>query len=426
MRKALTDRGLRSMTEDTTDTVVPGLGVRVSAETGRKTFVLTARFGGSKHPARRTIGVYGDITLEQARETARHWRALIRQGKDPAGEAKREREAKIRERAITFGAVFEDWKREKLAHERRGLKAQRDVERDFLPLWADWPIADITDDDIRAAVRKVAVRGKYQAFNSLSHVRRMFGWAVDQGRAVYGLTHSPAERLRPKNLIGVKKPRARVLSDTEIRAYCRAAKGLPYPYGPQLQLLLMTGARHMEVAGMRWREIDKQARVWTVPAERFKSNAEHRVPLTDDVLALLETLPRFRKGDCLFTSSFGANPTPISDQIKKKLDRRMLRSLQEAARRRGEDPEQVQLRPWVLHDLRRVVRSHLAALQVQDHVAEMCVGHGRKGIARVYDRHRYDAEVGRAFDAWAARLRSIVAPPPPRSADVIQIGSRMR
>ena len=423
MRKTLTDRGLRSMTQDTTDTVVPGFGVRVNPG-GRKTFVLTARYPGSSNPVRRAIGVYGDITLEEARTTAREWRDLLRRGIDPAVEAERQQAAERQRQAVTFGAVFEEWRRDKLAQERRGDEVARDVMREFMPLWRDRPIADITTREVRDAVKRIATRGTYQAHNQLGYVRRLFGWAVDQH--VYGLEHSPAERLKPKAIIGERKPRSRLLTDDEVRVFWRCAKWLPYPYGPLLKALLLTGQRHEEVAGMRWREIDMQARVWTIAQERFKSGAEHRVPLTDDMVALLDGVPRFRGGDHVFSTTFGRKSTRIHDKIKHKLDRRMLRMLRWLARRRGDAAKGVELRPWVIHDLRRVLRSGLAAARIPDHIAEMCVGHGKKGIARVYDQHRYDAEMREAFEAWAGRLRGIVSPTPPQSADVISLAARIR
>ena len=67
---------------------------------------------------------------------------------------------------------------------------------------------------------------------------------------------------------------------------------------------------------------------------------------------------------------------------------------------------------WQLHDLRRTVRTRLAGLGVPDTVAEQIIGHGRKGLARVYDQHQYEAEQRDALERWAARLRSIVTPPP--------------
>jgi hypothetical protein len=67
---------------------------------------------------------------------------------------------------------------------------------------------------------------------------------------------------------------------------------------------------------------------------------------------------------------------------------------------------------WVVHDLRRVVRSKLAALKVSDPIAELVIGHGKKGLQRVYDQPSYEAEIREALELWAARLRDIVTPPP--------------
>jgi hypothetical protein len=74
--------------------------------------------------------------------------------------------------------------------------------------------------------------------------------------------------------------------------------------------------------------------------------------------------------------------------------------------------------PWVIHDIRRTVRTRLASLRVSDLVAEMVIGHGRKGIRRVHDQHTYEGEMREALDLWAAKLRDIVTPPP---ANVVRI-----
>ena len=67
---------------------------------------------------------------------------------------------------------------------------------------------------------------------------------------------------------------------------------------------------------------------------------------------------------------------------------------------------------WQIHDLRRTVRTRLAGIGVSDTVAEQIIGHGRRGLARVYDQHGYEAEMRAALELWAARLRDIVTPPP--------------
>jgi len=73
--------------------------------------------------------------------------------------------------------------------------------------------------------------------------------------------------------------------------------------------------------------------------------------------------------------------------------------------------------------LRRTVRTQLSKLRIPDTIAEMVIGHGRKGIQRVYDQHSYEPEMREALDAWAKRLREIVTPAP---ANVIQLPSAAR
>jgi integrase len=117
-------------------------------------------------------------------------------------------------------------------------------------------------------------------------------------------------------------------------------------------------------------------------------------------------------------TTFGVKPTAIGDKVKRALDAHMRRELEEMARQRGEDPSRVELNPWVIHDLRRTLRTHLAALRIQDHIAEMVIGHGRQGLQRVYDQHGYVEEQREALAQWATRLRSIVEPPP---ANVVKL-----
>src|SRR5690606_38630849 len=108
----------------------------------------------------------------------------------------------------------------------------------------------------------------------------------------------------------------------------------------------------------------------------------------------------------------GAKPVSGFSKAKARLDARMTRTLKAMSRLRGEDPASVRLEPFVNHDLRRSMRTRLSSLRVSDEVAEMVIGHGRKGLQRVYDQHAYEAEMREALTLWAGRLRSIVEPPP--------------
>jgi integrase len=365
------------------DAVVPGLKIRVT-DKGAKSFVLWRRYPGAKNSAAaRSLGKVGELKLADARTKARAWLALLAQGKDPSVEDAAS--------VTTFGVAVEDY----LARHVKGLRtargAEREIRNELLPHWARRPLNEITRSDVIRLIDRIVARpAPGQARNIFGHIRTFFNWAVEHGL----VEASPADRVRPARLIGPKMPRQRVLTDAEIKEFWRAAVRMPYPYGPMYQMLLLTGQRRGEVAGARWREFDLAAKTWTVPPERFKSNSVHVVPLTDEVLALLAALPRWQNCDALFSND-GRVPVNRFSAAKRTLDRTMSAPA-----------------TFVIHDLRRTVRTRLSALRVPDAVAEMVIGHGRKGIQRVYDQHTYLDEMREALESWAARLHTIVEPPP--------------
>jgi integrase len=247
----------------------------------------------------------------------------------------------------------------------------------------------------------------YQGHNLLGHVRSLFNWAIARG--VYGLDRSPCDRLRPAAVIGKKLPRKRILSDDEIRAFWAATGSMGYPYAQVFRLLLITGQRRSEVAEARWSEFDLDARLWTIPAARMKSDAAHLVALSAEAMTILGALPRFDRGDYLFSSTFGAKPINGFSVAKARLDALMAKHLPSA------------LVPFVTHDVRRTMRTNLGALPVPDHVREIIIAHAKPGMSRVYDLFGYLDEKRAAMDLWAARLRSIVEPLP---ANVVTLKAR--
>jgi integrase len=149
----------------------------------------------------------------------------------------------------------------------------------------------------------------------------MFSWTIDQ--QIYGLASSPCERLKPKIIIGKKVFRSRILREHELRTFWRSTQRLGYPYGPLFQLLALTGQRKSEVAAARWSEINLDRKLWTIPPDRMKSNSAHVVPLSNDVVAILRALPRFTKGDYLFSTTFGMKPVNGFSKAKQRVDKRI-------------------------------------------------------------------------------------------------------
>jgi integrase len=418
----LTDKTLASLkrkpaevgtTYDEPDGVVPGLFARVSPK-GRVSFILYTRYPGSSSPSRRTVAVYDGGNLAKVRKTAQEWLGHIAEGRDPADIIKRKKEADERKRANSFRAVFEDFAAVKLSKERGGKFVERDMRKEFLELWNGRPITEILPEDIAQIITAKAKTAPGQARALLVAIKRMFEWSVD--RHAYSLSVNPAARLKADKLCGESKARDRVLADDEVLAFLRAARRTAYPVGPVYELLLLTGLRLNEVAEAQWSEFDLKAGTWTIPASRMKARESrarpHAVPLTAEILAVIDKLPRFDSGDFLFSNNFGKTPIQMGTLVKRRLDARMLRTLRAMARRRGDNPAKVKLAPWVQHDLRRVVRAGLAKLGVGYEVGEALLAHRLSGVHGTYNVHDYFAEKREALQRWAAHLRTILEPPP--------------
>jgi integrase len=373
------------------DALIPSFGVVITPR-GSKSFIVYRRWPGSRAPARRTIGNANKLALSAARDRAREWIALAERGVDPKAQAREAALMAQRARTATFAAVAEAWFSEELKGQRTAVVVARDVRREFIPLWGKLPVTAITTLDIRNVIKAKAVTAPAQARNLLGFLQRLFAWAVAQH--VYGLTANPAATLQPAKLVGRKLPRKRVLTDEELRAVWAATGKLGYPYGPLLQMLVLTGQRRSEVAEARWREFDLTKRLWTIPPERMKGASAHVVPLTDDVLAILATLPRYTKGDYIFSTQWGARPVTGFSKFRRRLNKLL-----------GDGSTD-----FVLHDIRRTMRSHLSALPIEQHVRELVIAHTQPGLHQVYDQHAYETEKRHALELWTVRLRSIVAP----------------
>ncbi len=425
VRVALTDKFIKSDSRvpdagrvDYFDSIVPGMALRVTKK-GHKSFVLIARYPSNpKNPARRVLGEYGAITLDKARVKARLWLELIGKGIDPRIEEARRKAEERRKAVNTFETVMREYLDRHKGLAKHG-EAERLFDTEFIEKWGARPAGDILPEEVADAIRAIVKRGApYQAHNALGHLRRAYNWAI--GTHEFGLTSSPVTALKPKDLIGAKQARTHILADDELRAIWEACAGgyvapkegktrvrspvapdkMNYPYGPLIRLLILTGQRENEVAGMAWAEVDFEKKVWAIPASRMKSGRTHEVPLAPEAVALLKSLPRF-KGPHVFTTTNGERAVNGFSKAKKRLDKLS------------------KVDGWVIHDLRRTARTHFSALPVPDMIRELVIAHAQPGLHQVYDQHTYRDEKRECLALWEKRLRGILSPKPP--ADVADL-----
>lgn len=390
----LTDRkvaGLRPKSNryELTDRLAPGLGIRVSPS-GTRIWFYKGRFPPSTHPVRRTINEYPLLSLEQARAVAREWRLQIKAGVDPQRREAEQRAAAAaaeeRKREGSFRQVAEAFIKRHVSKLARARGVELIVQNELLARWHDRQIDEISRRDIIQMVEEIADRAPGMASVVFATCRSLFNFAVDRDL----LVASPCDRVKPAKLIGSRSQRSRVLSDAEIKSLWEACDTLGFPYGQIYRLLLLSGCRKMEVGEARWSEFDLPGKLWTIGPDRTKTDTAHVVPLSGMALEVLASLPRIGDSNLLFTLS--GRPLNDYDKQKARLDKLM------------GNPEP----PFVVHDLRRTVRTRLSELGVPQHVAELCLGHTQKGLHAVYDLHTFAHEKRQALDAWAAALHKII------------------
>ncbi len=355
----------------------PGLALRVSYG-GAKTWTYFYRLRGKQH--RLTLGRYPAMDLGEARESWRVARLAVEKGEDPA----RARPTA----ADSFKAVASEWLQRDQAQNRSAAEVRRVIERDVLPSWGDRPITAISRRDALELIDGVADRGAVTMARRLhAHLHRLFRWSV--GRGI--IENNPMADL-PKPGAAVK--RDRVLTENELQAVWKAAEKVGWPFGPAVQLLILSAARREEIGSLRWDEIHgTQIRL---PAERSKSGEARTIPLAPAATKIIGALPR--RGDHVFTTN---GSTSMSGWGKAK------RALDAAAAEIYGKP----LAAWRTHDLRRTAATGLQRLGAGLQTIEAILGHiggSRAGIVGVYQRHRFEAEKRAALNAWALEIERIL------------------
>ena len=173
---------------------------------------------------------------------------------------------------------------------------------------------------------------------------QLFRWALRRGYVDQDPTAGVDKPAKDKS-------RDRVLSDEELAEVWQAASQLGYPFGPFVQLLVLTGQRRNEVAGLLWAEIDFDKQLWSLPADRTKNGRPHEVPLSASAIAILEKIPRM--ADRAFPSAKKTSERTISgfSKTKRRIDALILEDRKRRAAASDQSFDDVEQMPaWVLHD----------------------------------------------------------------------------
>jgi integrase len=385
----LTDRFLRSRKAPAagraiyTDATVPGLAFRVSASTarnaeGRRDWLLRYRPRGQAQRAV-ALGAYPAVSLSQARQRAGEIVAAATRGVDLI--AAEEREAETLSAAEAKARPLSEIANAYLDSAKPRLRSWRSVESrtrcHIIPKLGSKRVGEVTRADVVEFLddleREEGLR--HQVNRCRETLRAIFAYAIER------------ELVTVNPVVGVSKrkveiPRDRTLTAQELIALWRAFDNLPELAQAYFRVVLLTGARRNEVRCMAWSELDLDAGMWRLPAERNKSARLFEVPLSEPVLETLRKLPRL--GPIVFALD-GKRPMAVHQLIER-------------VRR---DAGLLDVR---LHDLLRTLRTGLAELGVSLEVAERVLNHAMPGLQAVYNRHGYAAEKRAALARWAEHV----------------------
>lgn len=344
------------------DHKVTGLRLRVGAG-GAKTWTLRRRVG--EKVINRKIGTYPAMRLAAAREAAETMIAAL------------ERDGSTEGLDRTFEAAAEAW----IEAKNRPDLIRRQLELHVYPDWRDRKLGSIKRAEVRDLIQ--GLEGDVLPNRVLATIKTVFGYAISQD----WIDVSPADRIdKPK----AEAPRDRFLSMEEVERVWNATALLGYPEGPWARLLLLTGQRRSEVAGMRWADLDLDVGTWTLTASQTKAKRSHLVPLAPAAVEIIKAMPQM--GDYVFSTSANS-PIRGFARAKSQIDR-WLDS-------KGNGLSE----PWRFHDFRRTASTHMVRLGIPELVVSRVLNHRVQGVTgQVYALHSYAPEKRHALETWAAEV----------------------
>jgi integrase len=304
--------------------VVPGLALQIKE--GSRSWVLRAMVGGKRRDM--GLGPYPAVTLAQAREKARGARGQISSGVDPIAQQQQARRAlqAASAAALTFRQCAEKY----IAAHRAGWKSAKHAQQwentltqHAYPVLGGLMVRDVGLPHVMAVLEPIWTTTNETAARLRSRIELVLDWA-----AARGLREGPnparwrghLDKLLPKPSKVNKGTHHAALPVSEVGAFMvrlREAEGMG---ARALEFAILTAARSGEVRGMTWSELDQQAGVWALPADRMKAGKEHRVPLSAAARELLATLPKGKPDEIVFKAQRGG---PLSDMTLSAVLRRM-------------------------------------------------------------------------------------------------------
>nr|WP_313658860.1 integrase arm-type DNA-binding domain-containing protein [Achromobacter ruhlandii] len=372
-----------------------GLTFTLSAA-GTATWVLRYRLGGPQKEV--TIGNYPDVTLAEARKTARKLRAAIDRGDDPAVE-KRQEKARVTKIA-TVRQLVEDFKGKKLGGLAVDTVRYRiwDLDKIILPKLGSLPVDQVQPADV-VHMLETANRTWTISKRILTSAKMLFAHAC-------GLRLINVNPVVGIDLVALRGPRPPVrrrvmLTELELRTLLAGIEDIGTENALALRILLATCVRSTELATARWEYVDLDAGRWIVPEQNVKVRRAFMVPLTPTVVGWFRQLQELAG-----TSDWVLPARQERRRRNQGGDTHVGKTTLWAAIQRAFERGDIDIRRFTPHDTRSTAKGHMRNLGVSNEVSELALNHKLKGMEGIYDVREDIPERREALELWAAFLDS--------------------
>jgi integrase len=304
---------------------VDGLAIQV-LQSGARTWILRVMVGGKRRDM--GLGGYPAVTLAGAREAARIARDKIRNGVDPVeeGRALRSALAATRASAMTFeqcAAAYIAVKESEWANAKHGQQWRNTLETYAFPVVGKLLVRDVVQAHVLRILEPLWATKTETATRLRGRIESVLDWATVRG---YREGDNPARwKGHLDKLLAMpgkikKVEHLAALPFVDMGAFWASLRKQEGMGSLALQFAILTAARSGEVRGASWNEIDLTEKFWKIPAQRMKMKREHKVPLSDEAVKLIEALPHIAGSDLVFPNSKG---TALSDMTLTAVIRRM-------------------------------------------------------------------------------------------------------
>lgn len=364
-----------------------GLSVKVS-KLGSVSWLFAYRLGGRGSKLERIVlGRYPDMPLKLAREKREQCRQWLAGGLDPKTEIELSTEETLK--PVTVKDALEYW----LVNYARRKRSDEELVRAQLrkhiyPRLGHYPLS------------RCETRHWIACFDEINKSKpmtagRMFQISKQALRFCKVRRYGTSDVLAFLTIQDVGQPagqRDRVLSDSELADvwHCTYTEDQKPYYSRLLKLLILFGARTMEVRLSRWSEWDFTSWIWTVPKEHSKTREKIVRSIPEAIRPWLEDLKRETGKTGLL---LGEDRTRQSVSLK---GRRLYKDFHHSEQ-------------WTLHDLRRTFSTGLNNMGIAPHIVELLLGHALPGVMAVYNRSLYLPEKLDALNKWHEKLDVIIS-----------------